>query len=184
MWSGSTTDAALTIKRHLNSVKTQQQNAKYHSTKVRMQTYRSEHRCVAVNRLLTLPIGACAPVSTTRVGSTCGAGGSLVTPPVVAGATSGRLRGIRTNVGAASSSSSSSAVIRTSRRRFGAWLLSAGSVGAGEGSAANGLFPATLSSVVGAGVGLLLLTAGVPSTPSSVVLQRIFPRGILHPRCQ
>ena len=34
------------------------------------------------------------------------------------------------------------------------------------------------------GVGLLLLTAGVPGTPSSVVLWRIFPRGILHPRCQ
>ena len=31
---------------------------------------------------------------------------------------------------------------------------------------------------------LLFLTAGVPSTPSSVVLWRVFTRGILHARCQ
>ena len=78
----------------------------------------------------------------------------LVIRPVVAGATSGRLRGLRTREGtASSSSSSSSSVIRTSRRCFGALLLSAGSVSAGDGSATSGLFPATLSSVVGAGRG-------------------------------
>jgi len=95
-------------------------------TKIRkLNTYRSDRRWVAVNLLLALPVGACAPVSVTR-----GAGGSLATRSVVAGALSGRLRGLRTSDGTASSSSSSS-VIRTSRRRFGAWLLSAGSVGAG-----------------------------------------------------
>ena len=98
-----------------------------------------------MNLLLVRPAGTCAPISTTR-----GAGGSLATRSVVAGALSGRLRGRRTSDGAASSSSSSS-TIRTSRRRFGAWLLSAGNVGTGKGSAASGLFPATLSSVVGTG---------------------------------
>ena len=103
------------------------------------------------NLLLVLPVGASALVSTTRVGSTCGAGGSLVIRPVVAGTTSERLRGLRTKEGAASSSSSSSSVIRTRRQRFGAWLLSAYSVSVGDGSTTSGLFPATLSSVVGAG---------------------------------
>ena len=51
--------------------------------------------------------------------------------PVVTGATSGRLRGLRTKEGAASSSSSSS-VILTSRGRFSAWLLSAGSASVGD----------------------------------------------------
>jgi len=111
-----------------------------------LNTYRSDRRWVAVNLLLALPVGAGALVSATR-----GAGGSLATRSVVAGALSERLRGLRTSDGAASSSSSSSSVIRTSRRCFGAWLLSTGSVGAGEGSAANGLFPVTLSLVVGAG---------------------------------
>ena len=122
----------------------------YHSTRVRLKTYRSERLCVTVkNLLLVVPVGACAIASTTRAGSTCGAGGSLVIRPVVAGAMSGRLRGLRTKEGAASSSSSSSSVILTRRRRFGVWLLSAGSVSVGEGSATSGLFPATLSSVVG-----------------------------------
>ena len=49
-----------------------------------------------------------------RVGSACRAGGLLVIGPEVIGATSGRLRGLRTKDGAASSSSSSS-VILTSR---------------------------------------------------------------------
>ena len=97
--------------------------------------------CVAVkNLLLVLPVVVASPVSPTRVGSAWGAGGSLVIRSAVAGATSGWLRGLRTKEGAASSSSSSSA-IRTSRRRFGAWLLSAGSASAGDGSIANGLFP-------------------------------------------
>ena len=97
--------------------------------------------------LLVRPAGTCAPISTTR-----GAGGSLATRSVVAGALSGRLQGRRTSDAAASSSSlSSSSTICTSRRRFGAWLLSAGNVGTGKGSAASGLFPATLSSVVGTG---------------------------------
>jgi len=115
---------------------------KYRSTRVRLKTYRSERLCVAVkNLLLVLPVGASALVSTTRVGSTRGAGGSLVIRPVVAGATSRRLRDLRTKEGAASSSSSSSSVILTSRRRFGAWLLSAGRVSAGDGSATSGLSP-------------------------------------------
>ena len=58
---------------------------------------------------------------------------------------------LRTKEGVISSSSSSSSVILTSRRRFGAWLLFAGSASAGDGSATSGLFPATLSSVVEAG---------------------------------
>jgi len=88
------------------------------NTKIRkLNTYRSDRRWVAVNLLLALPVGACAPASATR-----GAVGSLATRSVVAGALSGRLRGLRTSDGAASSSSSSSSVIRTSRRRFGAWL--------------------------------------------------------------
>jgi len=123
------------VRRRANNKTTfkQCQNAKCRNTKVRMQTYRSERRCVAVNLLLVLPVGACPPVSTTCVGLSRGAGGSLVTRPVVVGATSGRLRGLRTNDGAASSSSSSSSSIRTSRQRFGAWLLSDGSVATGEG---------------------------------------------------
>ena len=111
-----------------------------------MNTYRSDRRWAAVNLRLALPVGACAPVS-----ATLGAGRSLATRSVVVGALSERLRGLRTNDGAASSSSSSSSAIRTSRRHFGAWLLSTGSVGAGEGSSDKGLFPATLSSVVGTG---------------------------------
>ena len=102
------------------------------------------------NLLLVLPVAAAAAVSPTRVGSACGAGGLLVIRSAVAGATSGRLRGLRTKEGAASSSLSSSAIL-TSRQRFGAWLLSTGSASAGHGSTASGLFPATLSSVVGAG---------------------------------
>ena len=82
------------------------------------------------NLLLVLLAAAAAPVSLTRVGSACGASGSLVIRSAVAGATSGRLRGLRTKEGAASFSSSSSAIL-TSRRRFGAWLLSAGSASAG-----------------------------------------------------
>ena len=69
---------------------------------------------------------------------------AVVAPP------SGRLGGLRTNDGTASSSSSSSS-IQTNRRRFGARLLSAGSVGIGDGSTGIGLFPDTLSSVVGTG---------------------------------
>jgi hypothetical protein len=69
---------------------------------------------------------------------------------VVVGATSGRLRSLWTKEGVASSTSLSS-VIRTSRRRFVALLLSTGRVSAGDEFAASGLFPATLSSVVGAG---------------------------------
>ena len=69
----------------------------------------------------------------------------------MAGATSGRLRGLRTKEGAATSSSLSSSVILMSRRRFEAWLVSAGSASAGDGSTTSGLFLATLSSVVGAG---------------------------------
>ena len=103
------------------------------------------------NLLLVLPVAAAAPVSQTRAGSACGAGGLLVIRSVAAGATSGRRRGLRTKEGAASSSSSLSSAILTSRRRFGAWLLSTGSASAGDGSTASGLFPATLSSVVGVG---------------------------------
>ena len=133
-----TSDAALKIKAAFSAKK---------NTKIRKSnTYRSDRRWVAVNLLRARPVGAWAPVSVTR-----GEGGSLATRPVVVGALSGRLRGRRTSDGAASSSSSSSSVIRTSRRCFGAWLLSAGSVATGEGSAAIGLFPATLSSVVGMG---------------------------------
>ena len=120
-WSGSTSDAALNNKTTFKQCQKQKQNAEYRSTKVRLITYRSERLCVAVNLLMVLPVGACAPVSTTRVGSVCGAGGSLDTRTVVTGATSGRLRGLRTReVTASSSSSSSSSVIQTSRRRFGA----------------------------------------------------------------
>ena len=105
------------------------------------------------NLLLVLPVAVAAPVSPRCVGSACGAGGSLVTRPVAVGVTSGRLRGLRTKEGVASSSSTSSSVILTSRRRFGAWLVSAGSAPVGDGSTAIGLFPVTLSSVVGAGRG-------------------------------
>ena len=114
-WSGLTSDAALVNETTFKQCQKQQQNAERRSTKVRLSTYRSDRLCVAVNLLLVLPVGACAPVSTTR-----GAGGSLVTRSVVAGATSGRPRGLRTSDGTASSSSSLLSVIRTSRRRFGA----------------------------------------------------------------
>ena len=166
-WSGLTSDAAL---------EEQSTILKKTIAKIRKSnTYRSDRRWVAVNLLLARPVGTCAPISTTR-----GAGGSLATRLVVAGALSGRFRGRRTSDGAASSSSSSSSTIRTSRRRFGAWLLSTGSVGAGAGSAASGLFPATLSLVVGTGW----------AWSSSLLVyrshrdRRIFPCGILHPRRQ
>ena len=76
--------------------------------------------------------------------------GSLATRSPVIGTTSRRLRSLRTKEGTASSSSSSSMIL-TSRRRFGAWLVSAGSTSAGDGSTASDLFLATLSSVVGQG---------------------------------
>jgi len=41
-------------------------------------------------------------------------------------------------------------MILTSRRRFGAWLVSAGIASVGDGSTAIGLFPDTMSSAVGA----------------------------------
>jgi hypothetical protein len=111
----------------------------------KLNTYRFERRWVAVNLLLVRPVGTCAPDSPAR-----GAGGSTATRSAVVAPPSGRLGGLRTNDGTASSSSSSSS-IRTNRRRFGARLLSAGSVGIGDGSTGIGLFPDTLSSVVGTG---------------------------------
>ena len=119
--------------------------------KTGFRTHRSELLCIAVkNLLLVLPAAAAASASPSRIGSMCGAGGSLVTRPASIGATSGRLSGLRTKDGVASSSLSSSSAILTSRRRFGAWLVSAGIASVGDGSTAIGLFPTTLSSVVGA----------------------------------
>ena len=103
------------------------------------------------NLLLFLPAVTAASGPPGRVGSVCGAGGSLVTRPASIGATLGRLRSLRTKDGAASPSSSSSSAILTSRRRFGAWLVSVGNTSIRDGSTAIGLFPATLSLVVGAG---------------------------------
>ena len=141
VWPGSTSDAAL---QELKLKKREESKIR------KSNTYRSDRRWAAVNLLLARPVGACAPTS-----ATCGAAAPLATRSVATGAVSGRFRGRRTNEGAASSSSSSSSTIRTSRRRFGAWLLSAGrsagSSGVGKGSAGNGLFPATLSSEVGTG---------------------------------
>ena len=134
-WPGLTSDAALK--------KTAIKKNKIAEIR-KSNTYRSERRWVAVNLLLVWPVGTCAPNSAVR-----GAGGSPATRSAVVAPLSGRLGGLRTNDGTASSSSSSS--IRTNRRRFGARLLSAGSIGAGDGSAGIGLFPATLSSVVGTG---------------------------------
>jgi len=115
-------------------------------------THRSELLCIAAKNLLLVLLAAAADSAPpSHIGSVCGAGGSLVTRPASIGATLGRLCGLRTKYGAASSSSSSSSAILTSRRRFGAWLVSAGIASMGDGSIAIGLFPATLSSVVGAG---------------------------------
>ena len=120
--------------------------------KTSRRTHRSKRLCVAAkNLLLVLPVAATASAPPCRVGSVCGAGGSLVTRPASIGATLGRLRSLRTKDGAASPSSSSSSAILTSRRRFGAWLVSAGNASIRDGSTAIGLFPATLASVVGAG---------------------------------
>ena len=103
------------------------------------------------NLLLVLPAATAVSAPPRRLGSTCAAGGSLVTRPVSIDATSGWMRGLRTKDGAANSSSSSSSAILMSRRRFGAWLVSAGIASVGDGSTGSGLFPATLSSMVGAG---------------------------------
>ena len=120
--------------------------------KTGFRTHRLELLCVTVkNLLLVLPAAAAASSPPSRIDSVCGAGGSLVTRPASIGMTSGRLHGLRTKDGAASSSSSSSSAILTSRRHFEAWLVSAGIASMGDGSTAIGLFPATLSSVVGAG---------------------------------
>ena len=123
----------------------------------------SELRCAAVkNLLLVLPTAAAAFVPPGHIGSTCAASVSLVTRPASIGATSGWLRGIWTKDGAVSSSSLSSSTILTSRRRLGAWLVEpwpfegsaavpARIASVEDGSTVIGLFPATLSSVVGAG---------------------------------
>jgi len=66
-WSGLTSDAALKNKAAFL--------AKKKFAKVRKSnTYWSDRRWAAVNLLLALPVGTCAPVSVTR-----GAGGSLAT---------------------------------------------------------------------------------------------------------
>ena len=75
------------------------------------------------NLLLFLPATVAASAPPRRIGSTCAAGGSLVTRPVSIGVTSGRLRDLRTIDGAVSSSSLLSSTILTSRRRLGAWLV-------------------------------------------------------------
>ena len=114
------------------------------------------------NLLLVLPACAAASAPPRRIGSTCATGGSLVTRPGSISVTSGWLRGLRTKDGAVSSSSLSSSTILTSRRCLGAWLVEpwpikgsaavhAGIASVGDGSTAIGLFPATLSSVVGVG---------------------------------
>jgi hypothetical protein len=134
-----------------------------------------ELRCTAVKtRLLARPAATAASVPPGRACSTCAAGGSSATRPAWPGATSGRLRGLRTKVGAASSSSSSSTIL-TSQRRLGArlskvdpWPITgpaAAPVGAAPtevDSTAISLLPTTLSSVVGAG----------RSTPSSLLVYR------------
>ena len=71
---------------------------------------------------LASPAAAAASALLGCACSTCAVGGSLAIRPPSAGATSGRLRGLWTKVGAASSSSSSSSITRRSRRRFGARL--------------------------------------------------------------
>ena len=115
-------------------------------------TYRSESWCIPVkNLLLVLPATAAASAPPRRIGSVCAVGGSLVIRLVSIGATSGRLRGLRTKEGGVSSSSSPSSAILTSRRHFGAWLVSAGIASVGDGSTTVGLFPAALSSMVGTG---------------------------------
>ena len=114
--------------------------------------------------LLARPAAAAASVPTGRACSTCAVGGSSTTRPPSPWATSERLRGLRTKVGAASSSSSSSLTILTSQWRLGArlsevdlWPITGpaaaplGAALAGDGCTAIGLLPATLSSVVGAG---------------------------------
>ena len=140
-------------RRHHSDVKIQKKTRRSKEVqKTSCRTHRSELLCVAAkNLLLVLPVATAASAPPIRVGSVCGAGGSLVTRSASIGATSGRLRGRRTKDGAPSSSSSSLSVILTSRRRFEAWLVSAGNAFIGDGSAVIGLFPATLSSVVDAG---------------------------------
>ena len=65
------------------------------STESLFQTYRSELRCAAVkNLLLVRPAAAAASVPPGRIGSTCAAGGSLITRSASIGATLGRLRGL------------------------------------------------------------------------------------------
>jgi hypothetical protein len=133
------------------------------SAETLFQTYRSELRCATVkNLLLVRPVVAAASVPPGRIGSTCAAGGSLITRSTSIGATLGRLRGLRTKDGVVSSSLLSSSTILTSQRRLGEWLVEpwpiegsaavpAGIASVEDGSTAIGLFPATLSSVVDAG---------------------------------
>ena len=113
------------------------------------------------NLLRALPAVAAASAAPGRACSTCMTSRSLTTRPLSLGATSGWLWGLRTKVGAASSDSSSSSTIRISQRHLGArvsdvdpWPIMgpapAGTASTADGSAAIGLLPATLSSVVGA----------------------------------
>ena len=139
-------------RRHHSDAKSRKKTRRKEVQKTSCGTYRSELLCVAAkNLLLVLPVAAAASAPPSHVSSVCGAGGSLVTRQASIGTTSGRLRGLRTKDGAASSSSSSSSVILTSRRHFGASLVSADNASFRDGSTAIGLFPATLSSVVGTG---------------------------------
>jgi hypothetical protein len=128
-------------------------------------TYRLELLCDAVKTLrLARPAAAATSALLRRACSTCAVGGSSVIQPPSAGATFGRLRGLRTKVGAASSSSSSSSTTRRSRQRLGTQLpeaepwpvkgpraAPAGATLAWDDPMAIGLLPATLSSVVGVG---------------------------------
>ena len=153
MLSGTTSDAALATGDIMPTSKfAKKQTSRRKCRKTSCRTYRSERLCVAAkNPPSPTSRRGCLCPPPSRVGSVCGAGGSLVTRPASIGATSGRLRGLRTKDGAALSSSSSSSSILTSQRRFGAWLVSASNASMGDGPMAIGLFPATLSSVVGAG---------------------------------
>ena len=128
-------------------------------------TYRLELFCDVVKTLrltrpaavATLPLLSCACLM-------CAVGGSWATRPPSAGATSGRLWGLRTRVGAVSSSSSSSSTNRRSRWRLGTRLPEAEPWPVtGPGAAPTDpapawddpttivLLPTTLSLVVGAG---------------------------------
>ena len=113
--------------------------------------------------LLTLRAVAAASAAPGRACSTCAARGSSATRPPSLGATSRRLRGLRTKFGAISSSSSSLSRILISQHHLGArasevdpWpimgpaVAPAGTSSATNGSLAIGLLPATLSLVVGA----------------------------------